>query len=110
MYQVIKDVNGVMLKKRDRWREYFQGLLNVKNDREEKENFLVMGVVGNEKNEYESISKEEVRRAQKRMKCGNAAEMDMIDPEFLIRGEETIVEWLEGIINVCINVGDVQEY
>ena len=37
MYQVIKYVNGVALKRKvevsNRWKKYFEGLLNVRDDR-----------------------------------------------------------------------------
>ena len=64
---------------------FWGGFLNVWDGREGEENCLGMGLVRNERNEKEAISREEVRIALRGMRCGNAASLDGIAGEFLIK-------------------------
>ena len=41
--QVIMDVNGIMLK--DSYKDYFEELLNARDDKEKEENCLEMGLL-----------------------------------------------------------------
>ena len=57
MYHVIKYMNGLVLKKevkmKNRWKEYFESFVNVKDKREVEEDFLRISAV---RNEFETIS------------------------------------------------------
>ena len=56
-----------------------------------------MGAVRNERNECEAFSREEIRSALSKIKCGKAAGMDVNSEEFLTKREEFVVEWLRRI-------------
>ena len=103
--ETVKDVNGRVVKgdaARKRWGEYFEGLLNVDDDREA----IVVAVGGvevpvfDEENERE-ISKEEVERALKETKEGKAAGIDEVTAEMLKKGGVSAVEWLVRLFNIC---------
>ena len=75
----------------NRWKEYFEGFLTVRDYREVDETYLGMGAV---RNERENISKKEVRSVHRRMQCGKATGLDGIATELLNKGGEAIAEWL----------------
>ena len=103
--ETVKDANGQLVKgdaARKRWGEYFEGLLNVEDDREA----VVVAVGGvevpvfDEENERE-ITKGEVERALKETKEGKAAGIDEVTAEMLKKGGVSAVEWLVRVFNIC---------
>ena len=103
----VKAEDGRMLVEKDevreRWAEYFEGLLNVNEGREAeivavgRENGINM--LG-ELNEAQ-ISNEEVQEAVKEMKAGKAAGLDGCAVECLKKGGASVIEWLVRLLNVC---------
>ena len=89
-------------KARERWGEYFEGLLNVQDDGEA--NVVAVGGVEvpvfGEENDRE-ITKEEVDRALKETKVGKAAGTDGVRAEMLKKGGITVVEWIVRLLNIC---------
>ena len=103
--EVVKDGNGRIvrgIKARERWGEYFEGLLNVQDDGEA--NVVAVGGVEvpvfGEENDRE-ITKEEVDRALKETKVGKAAGTDGVRAEMLKKGGITVVEWIVRLLNIC---------
>ena len=64
MFQIIEDVNWVVLKNEVimnyGWKKYLEGLLDVGDDRKVKVNFLELGDIRNERSECETVSKKEI--------------------------------------------------
>ena len=88
----VKDENGNVLTAnneiKQRWKDYFDNLLNVENDRDTLESIQVT------KGPTNQITKEEVHAAMKRMKCGKASGPSGVAIELLkVLGEEGI-DWL----------------
>ena len=125
--RVIKDADGSLLTSEDsvlrRWKCYFEDLMNVENERENR-----LDDVEIVEREVEGISMDEVRRAVKKMKKGKAVGPDDIPVEawlclgemgvrFLFRlfnrilnGEKMPTEWRRSIlIPIFKNKGDVQD-
>ena len=67
------------------------------------------GVIGKWRNDCDTIGTDEVRNALRRMKYGREAGLEELAVEFLTKGGEDIVEWLEMIFNLCINIVGVPE-
>ena len=103
--ETVKDESGRLLTGGDvrkRWARYFNGLLNVEEERE-ADIVAVGGVevpVMGELNEKE-ITKEEVERALKETKAGKAPGVDGVKAEMLKEGGVTAVRWLVRLFNVC---------
>ena len=102
--KLIKEGNGQTLthdeKIRERWRKYFQKLLNEDNQREQRaeETPENAGTV-------EEITKDKVRTALRRMKNGKAVGPDGIPVEAWKCLEEEGVEWLAKISNNVLKTG-----
>uniref|UniRef100_A0A3B3BTI6 ribonuclease H n=1 Tax=Oryzias melastigma TaxID=30732 RepID=A0A3B3BTI6_ORYME len=87
---VVTGVSGVM----ERWKEYFEELMNEENEREQRvEEVTVV------EQEVRKISKGEVRGALKRMKSGKALGPDDIPVEVWKCLGEMAVEFLTGLFN-----------
>ena len=102
----VKDERGEILVEnvqvKRRWAEYFEGLLNVTEEREAE----IAAVGGGRRmptmNEMDGeIEREEVERAISRMKGGKAPGMDGIAAECIKNGGVAVVEWLVRLFNVC---------
>ena len=91
------------------WREYFESLLNVEEGEvegeEEEENEDVLLENGN----GELISKEEVCKALGKMKNGKSAGLNGVQVIMLKAGKESVIEWLERLLNVCWKSGRVSQ-
>ena len=103
--ETVKDENGRLLKgddARKRWARYFEGLLNVEDDREAE--IVAVGSVEvpvmGEENER-GITREEVERALNETKAGKAPGVDGVRAEMLKEGGVTVLEWLVRLFNVC---------
>ncbi|XP_016106680.1 uncharacterized protein [Sinocyclocheilus grahami] len=96
--RVIKDRDGNVLtgdrRVRERWKEYFEELMNEENDRERR--VVEANIV---EQEVERITKGEVRRALKRMKRGKAVGPDDIPVEVWKCLGEMAVEFLTRLFN-----------
>ena len=96
--RVIKDKEDKVLTSEDsvmrRWKEYFEELMNVENEREER---TVRAEAVNR--EVPQISKEEVRAGMKRMKRGKAVGPDDIPAEAWSCLGELAVDFLAGLFN-----------
>ena len=107
----IKNKNGKILEERnevkDRYKEYFNDLLNVKSDRPTEISTLGMDASKVGKCELNEISEEEVVSAIKSMKCGKSPGVDEITPEMLKAGGNEILIWFKRLANVCMNEGEV---
>ena len=95
---MIKDRDGNVLTGASsvmgRWKEYFEELMNEDNEREQRvEEVTVVD------QEVAKISKDEVRRALKRMKSGKALGPDDIPVEVWKCLGEVAVEFLTGLFN-----------
>uniref|UniRef100_A0A3B3ILM2 Endonuclease/exonuclease/phosphatase domain-containing protein n=1 Tax=Oryzias latipes TaxID=8090 RepID=A0A3B3ILM2_ORYLA len=96
--RVIKDRDGKVLTTQEsvqkRWKEYFEELMNVENDRERREEDVVVV-----EQEVAEIGKDEVRKALKRMKSGKAVGPDDVPVEVWKCLGETAVEFLTRLFN-----------
>ncbi|KAK3524421.1 hypothetical protein QTP70_027975 [Hemibagrus guttatus] len=95
--RVIKDRDGRVLTSEEsvqrRWKEYFEELMNEKNEREKR----VEGVNSVEQ-KVDKIRKDEVRKALKRMKSGKAVGPDDIPVEVWKCLGEAAVEFLTSLL------------
>ncbi|KAK3554690.1 hypothetical protein QTP70_032660 [Hemibagrus guttatus] len=96
--RVIKDRDGRVLTSEEsvqrRWKEYFEELMNERNEREKR----VEGVNSVEQ-KVDMIRKDEVRKALKRMKSGKAVGPDDIPVEVWKCLGEAAVEFLTSLFN-----------
>ncbi|KAK3526392.1 hypothetical protein QTP70_025421, partial [Hemibagrus guttatus] len=96
--RVIKNRDGRVLTSEEsvqrRWKEYFEELMNEKNEREKR----VEGVNSVEQ-KVDKIRKDEVRKALKRMKSGKAVGPDDIPVEVWKCLGEAAVEFLASLFN-----------
>ena len=97
----VMDKNGKMLKDgeavKERWREYFKNLMNVKDGGPAVVTAVILNGVGGV-NREESITHEEVNQAIKRLKNGKAAGIDGITAEMLKYGGDVVTEWM---VKIC---------
>nr|XP_053629700.1 uncharacterized protein LOC128686692 isoform X1 [Cherax quadricarinatus] len=91
-----------------RWREYFEELLNVDEDREAVISCIGQGGITSCRSEEEPVvSVGEVREAVGKMKGGKAAGIDGIKIEMLKAGGDIVLEWLVQLFNKCMEEGKV---
>ena len=106
--QLIKDANGLGLgnevEVRNRLKEYFEGVLNVIDDKEREVNGLGLGNFTNERSECEMVCKEEVRNALRKVESSRMTGLDGI-----VKGGKAFMGWLRRIFNLCANVLKVPE-
>ncbi len=100
------DENGKVLKDgeavKERWREYFKNLMNVKNGGPGKVTAAVLNGGGGVYRE-ESIKYEEVNQAIKRLKNGKAEGIDGITTKMLKCGGDVVTKWMVKICQVARN-------
>ena len=111
--QKVKDKAGRLLVKgeevRERWKEHFEELLNVEDEREPK----IQAMGSNKKMPIFAelndgkITGGEVRRAVEAMKVGKAPGVDGVFVECLKKGGESVLLWLTRVFNVCFEEGVV---
>ncbi len=96
--KVVKSKDGTILvegeKVKERWKEYFEELLNVENDRGELEK--VEAVEGPELD----VTKEEVEKAIASMKCGKASGPSGVNVDMIKALGELGIEWVCKILNI----------
>ena len=114
MSEVVKGANGEVITEetevKKRWGEYFEGLLNVKDDRLAVVGCLGRGGVGSGRVQAErEIVREEVERALQKTKSGKAAGTDGIAAEFLKQGGVSVRDWLVRLYNICMERGEAPE-
>jgi hypothetical protein len=100
--RVIKDKDGRVLTEASRvlqrWKVYFEELMNEENERERREEEVT---VLNQ--EVAAINKDEVRQALKRMKSGKALGPDNIPVEVWICLGEMAIDFLTGLFNKILD-------
>ena len=103
---MVKDREGEVLQGelevRERWKDYFEELLNVGVEDEGREERNIERREGGDmsvRNEY--IMESEVKAAIRKMKKGKSAGLDRICVEMIKAGGESLVKWLLRIFNVC---------
>ena len=109
--ECVKDESGRVLSNGtevcDRWKEYFDGLLNVsESGRAEITARPGMNVRVFEKADAE-ISMSEVQGAIRKMKSGKASGVDGVKAEYLKSGGKVCAEWMVRMLNVCLSSGSV---
>ena len=107
----VKDVNGNVLSESgevcERWREYFESLLNVRESgRAEITARPGMNVRVFEKADM-NVSVNEVLKAVCKLKDGKASGVDEIKAEYLKSGGYVCAEWLVRLLNECLRTGRV---
>ena len=107
----VKDTNGNVLSASsevcERWKEYFDGLLNVDEDRQARITVLTGGSVGRSDMMNAEVREQEVLEAVNRLKSGKASGMDGVKAEYLKCGGVVCAEWIVRLLNVCMNSGVV---
>ena len=107
----IKDKDGNIVEEKEkvkgRYKEYFQNLLNVENDKSIDISTLGMDARKIGKGTVENISEKEIKDALNKMKAGKATGMDEISQEMMKAGGDIIVKWFQRVANVCFNEGAV---
>ena len=103
----VKDVDGCVIveevRVRRRWKEYFDGLLNVEDGREA----VVLAIGGRgmmplmqDLNDG-PLGRGEIEEALGELRLGKASGMDGVAPELVKKGGEAIVLWLERVLGAC---------
>ena len=101
----VKDEDGRILKEKEavkeRWKEYFEDLMNVKN--KDEAIVICMGITGRGGAmwDQEQISRGEVVKAINSLKMGKAAGVDGITAEMLKYGGESVIEWMHRICQMA---------
>ena len=102
----VKLVNEVEVNRR--WAGYFEGLLNVVDDREA----VIVGVGNGRRMPVcercnDNIEYAEICEAVRKLKGGKSPGIDEVAVEFLKRGGECVLEWLVRMFNGCFREGKV---
>ena len=109
--ECVKDANGNVLSASgevcERWKEYFDGLLNVDDGRRAQITVLTGGSVGRSDVMNAEVRLQEVLEAINRLKSGKASGMDGVKAEYLKCGGVVCAEWMVRLLNVCMNSGVV---
>ena len=107
----VKDKEGNVLSEREavkgRWKEYFEGLMNVENKKEAVVTCMGMEKGGARLNVQGPVSRREVKRAIGRLKMGKAPGVDGITAEMLRFGGEVVIDWMHLICNLAWKQGTV---
>merc|ERR1711989_21096 len=107
----VKDRNGQVLSESEevceRWREYFDGLLNVSESGQAE----ITARPGMNVRIFEkanaNVSVSEVLGAVSRLKGGKASGLDEMKTEYLKSGGYVCAEWMVRLLNVCLSSGSV---
>ena len=94
-----------------RWKQYFEALLNVEDLMRENDENLVHEEVVNDGNygEMDEITREEVINAIKKMKNGKATGEDGIPSEIFKALDDVGVTWLRRIFNIAWDEGRIPD-
>ena len=107
----IKDADGNILSEenavRNRWKEYFEELLNVDDGREVEMNEVQLNGANRNARMVMELNEDDVRKAVKKLKKGKSPGIDGITSEMLKYGGESIIEWLTRVCMVCLVKGEV---
>ena len=107
----VKDKEGNVLSEREavkgRWKEYFEGLMNVENKKAAVVTCMGMERGGARLNVQGQVSRREVKRAIGRLKMGKAPGVDGITAEMLRFGGEVVIDWMHLICNLAWKQGIV---
>ena len=107
----IKDADGNILTEenavRNRWREYFDRLLNVDDGREVEMNEIELNDADRNARMAIELNEDEVRKAVKKLKKGKSPGIDGITSEMLKYGGDSIIKWLTRVCMVCLMKGEV---
>ena len=95
---VVTDASDV----KQRWKEYFEWLLNVDDGRRAELTESGLGVMNELSNGELEIGVEDVRKVVKKLKGGKSPGVDGITSEMLKCGGECLLEWLRRVCNVCV--------
>ena len=108
----MKDENGDMVVDKEevsrRWAGYFEGLLNVNDDR-----VAAISVVGNGRGMprcercNEAIGGDEINSNVRKLKGGKSPGVDEVMGEYLKSGGVSVIEWLARLFNGCFREGGV---
>ena len=109
--ECVKDVNGNVVTEKnevcERWKGYFEGLLNVS----ERGRAEITARPGMKVRVFEKanvdVSTDEVQKTVDRLKMGKATGMDEVAAEYIRSGGYVCVEWMVRLFNVCLNSGCV---
>ena len=96
---IVTDASDV----KQRWKEYFEWLLNVDDGRRAELTEIGLGVMNESANGELEIGVEDVRKAVKKLKGGKSPGVDGITSEMLKCGGECLLEWLRRVCNVYIS-------
>ena len=104
MNMKVRDSEGNMLTEgarvQQRWREYFEGLLNVDDGRRAQMSAVIRERMNDDANGVLEVGVEDVRKAVKKLKKGKSPGVDGITSEMLKCGGEAVLEWLT---RVCVS-------
>ena len=87
---------------KQRWKEYFEWLLNVDDGRRAELTESGIGMMNELANGELETSVEDVRKAVKKLKGGKLPGVDGITSEMLTCGGECLLEWLRRVCIVCV--------
>ena len=87
---------------KQRWKEYFEWLLNVDDGRRVELTESGLGVMNELVNGELEISVEDVRKAVKKLRGEKSPGVDGITSEMLKCVDECLLEWLRRVCNVCV--------
>src|SRR5678815_2991696 len=109
----IKNEDGLLLTSpsdiSERWKEYFEQLLNIPNNIiEEEEQWEERHVALEERGDWQIVP-EEVEQAMRKMKSGKAAGEDILPVEILRGASEGGVLCMTEVMNKCWNEGKTPE-
>ncbi len=103
--------NRLIVRKREkirRWKEHFEGLLNVEN--ENSAHVIGWGIAGRRRERREEdIRRGEVVEALKKVKTGKAPGIDGVCGEMLKYGGGVVVDWLWKVCSLAWEEGKVPE-
>ena len=108
----MKDKSGIYVdgdeNVKGRWKEYFEDLLNVTEEKEVNVNMC--GFEGVKRSKYlgcDEITRAEVDKAIQKLKNGKAAGVDDISAEMLKYGGESVKEWMWKVCKKAFESGKV---
>merc|ERR1712002_566357 len=107
MTMKVRDSEGNMLTEgarvQQRWREYFESLLKVDDERRAQISKVMRERMNDDANGVLEVGVEDVRKAVKKLKKGKSSGVDVITSEMLKCGGEAVLEWLTRVCRVCVS-------